>query len=524
MASKITPPSVPFPEIGSGRTGGNKKSKTPTGKSTAEVDSDLVDVAGRLFEAGGVERCVWNMLLHYNADRRSKPRDLDVVKSSYKHAASLWALEKKKVGEQLLVKFSRAQVDVVGDCFEQLGYALRLNTRKQVMEFCQSHLPDDATALKPTDNPFEYMNDALANKVFFDVARSCDYVNSFKPASDDTDVTKPVKIGLDKWNMSLPVIAAQNSVDPFLEWLGSLPKWDKKKRIKVMLGELFVSDCPELLLEYAIKSVLLGVVIRAYNPGAKHDLVVILVGKQGMGKSTFFRELLPDPEYFGDSLNFAADDGRKIEQLLGNVLVESSELRGVNRGEIENMKAFISRQVDEHRMAYARRKERIPRRVIIVGTSNEMTCLPSDPSGNRRFLPIDVTPKPGDDTPATIIEFMAEHRDQLWAEALHLFKSGATVIPDQNIIEMQRAQTDDHIYLDEVLEDLVEVALMGQPAEFKLGDIIKSINETKDYAPFRQTQITHALRRRGYISRRKRNAMTGERESIWMREETKSTK
>ena len=58
------------------------------------------------------------------------------------------------------------------------------------------------------------------------------------------------------------------------------------------------------------------------------------------------------------------------------------------------------------------------RRFVMVGTTNNESDLPNDPSGNRRFVPVPLAH-------GTNVEaFMSENRAQLWAEALHLYRAG----------------------------------------------------------------------------------------------------
>ena len=86
---------------------------------------------------------------------------------------------------------------------------------------------------------------------------------------------------------------------------------------------------------------------------------------------------------------------------------------------MESLKAFISRQDDGGvRMAYARRPEPQPRRCILVGTTNSDSCLPNDPSGLRRFVPVMLGPQ-GCDVARTIPPI----REQLWAEAMDWYRT-----------------------------------------------------------------------------------------------------
>ena len=162
----------------------------------------------------------------------------------------------------------------------------------------------------------------------------------------------------------------------------------------------------------------MGVVLRTDHPGKKHDEMVVLIGPQGIGKSTAWAWLLPDePErsiWFNDGLSFHDDQKAKAEALQGMVLVEASEMTGSTKAEVETIKKFLSRTNDRIRLTYRRDPSPLLRRCMIVGTTNDSRCLPNDPSGNRRFMPVSCTA--GD--PAKTRASLDDHRDQLWAEAV----------------------------------------------------------------------------------------------------------
>ena len=172
-------------------------------------------------------------------------------------------------------------------------------------------------------------------------------------------------------------------------------------------------------MRWASRSVLMGVVTRTFHPGEKHDEMVVLVGPQGIGKSTAWAWLLPgEPErsrWFSDGLSFHDDQKAKAEALQGMVLVEASEMTGSTKAEVETIKKFLSRTNDNIRLTYRRDPSPLLRRCMIVGTTNDPRCLPNDSSGNRRFLPVPCLA--GD--PAKTRAYLDAHREQMWAEALH---------------------------------------------------------------------------------------------------------
>lgn len=221
---------------------------------------------------------------------------------------------------------------------------------------------------------------------------------------------------------AIDIVANDNSFHPILEYLEKL-KWDGVPRIKNMLTHFFgVED-----IEYAgeiMKLHMMGAIRRLYEPGAKYDIMLCLVGGQGTGKSTFFRYLAIKDEWFTDDMK-RIDDKKVYEYLQGHWIVEMSEMNAVaNAKSIEETKSFLSRQKDTYRIPYERRAEDRYRQCVFCGTSNDMAFLPFDRTGNRRFGPVKVRSEKSE---VTIYSDEKESRAyivQAWAEAMKIYKSG----------------------------------------------------------------------------------------------------
>lgn len=204
------------------------------------------------------------------------------------------------------------------------------------------------------------------------------------------------------------------SFHPIKDYLDSL-SWDGVQRLDTIMIDYFgVQD--NIYTREAIRKSLVAAVARIFAPGIKYDLVLTIVGSQGTGKSTFINKL--GKGFSSDS--FVTVQGKEaFEQLQGAWLIEMAELAGLRKAEIESVKHFISKQEDTFRPAYARTPETFKRQCVFFGTTNNKDFL-RDPSGNRRFLPINVNI-----AAATKDIFGQEFEDDIdhfWAEAVHLFK------------------------------------------------------------------------------------------------------
>ena len=98
--------------------------------------------------------------------------------------------------------------------------------------------------------------------------------------------------------------------------------WDKKERIKDVLYHFLGADRNVYTYE-AMKVLLLGAISRVFRPGTKFEYMLILVGGQGAGKSTFFRFLAMNDSWFTDDLK-KLDDENVFRKMQGHLIIELS--------------------------------------------------------------------------------------------------------------------------------------------------------------------------------------------------------
>ena len=149
-----------------------------------------------------------------------------------------------------------------------------------------------------------------------------------------------------------------------------------------------------------------------------------MVGDQGAGKSTFFRLLAVDDEWFTDDLK-DLESGKVYEKLQGHWIIELSEMLATNNAKSnEAIKSFLSRQKEIYRTPYERYPKDRPRQCVFAGTTNKISFLPSDRTGNRRFLPIACQENEAE---VFILDNEKESREyirQMWAEVMEIWRSG----------------------------------------------------------------------------------------------------
>ena len=243
----------------------------------------------------------------------------------------------------------------------------------------------------------------------------------FEKKTSNSVVFKPAYFSEDKFGTTLRYLGHHNSYDPVQVWMESLPEWDKKSRIEKLFSTLFEADSPAIAA-WAGRAIFIGGVTRTYRPGSVYDRYPILVGPQELTKSATLSALVPDDRWYTDSLDAGADDKTTIERAGSVLLVEFSELSGIRKWELETLKKFLSKRKDTARRAWGKETSVMPRRWVGVGTANPQSygILPNDETGNRRFTIVSMAPKKYDFK--AILHAINLERDQLWAEALHIYR------------------------------------------------------------------------------------------------------
>ena len=261
--------------------------------------------------------------------------------------------------------------------------------------------------------------------------------------------------GRGRWRQALNALLADREVDPFRIWIEGLPAWDESPRLDTWIRECFDVE-PSVSAALCSVGGSVGLPRRRMaNVPSRHEAR----HHGGTGRATGSRKVnglrvdVPAVRggalWFSDGLNLNSSDKVKVEGLQGRVLVESSEMTGATRAELDRLKAFLSRVEDGTvRLAYRANPEPLPRRAVIVGSTNQFDCLPNDPSGNRRFVPIGITA--GD--AARVRSWFDDNRLQLWAEALHRYRAEEEAHLPDGLAEIQATATERHRAADDVVE------------------------------------------------------------------------
>lgn len=214
-------------------------------------------------------------------------------------------------------------------------------------------------------------------------------------------------------------VARRHRRHPIREYLTGL-KWDGAPRVETMLQDLFGAPdnayCRRAALCFAVGAVARVLWLDSKQPfvGAQVDFMLVLEGEQGKRKSSAWRALFGSQWFVETNESPTGKDFYQVIQ--GCWGVEIGEMDSFGKADVTAVKTAITRRVDKFRAPYERVPRSYRRECVFVGTTNEHEYL-RDPTGGRRFLPVRTDGE-------VLVDRILELRDQLWAEAVHLFDQG----------------------------------------------------------------------------------------------------
>lgn len=240
----------------------------------------------------------------------------------------------------------------------------------------------------------------------------------------------------------LTIVVRANSYHPVRDYLDAL-EWDGTERLDTLFIDVFGAK-DSAYMRAVTRKAFTAAVSRIYNPGCKFDYVTVILGEQGIGKSTTLARMGGD--WFSDSVTTLTGK-EALESIQGSWLIELGELAGLRKAEVDAVKHFVSKKEDRFRVAYGKRIEHFPRRCVFFGTTNEEDFL-RDVTGNRRFWVVNT--KGGTPT-LDWKEYLTEVTvSQLWAEAKQRLTDGEALYLDSEGLESEaRSIQDKHLEKDE---------------------------------------------------------------------------
>jgi hypothetical protein len=305
-------------------------------------------------------------------------------------------------------------------------------------------------------------------------------------------------------------VAEHQSVDTAQVWLEGLT-WDGVKRVDGFYHTYFGVEASAYTTASS-RYIWTAMAGRVMTPGCQADMVPILTGAQGQGKTRGVRAMVPEDTF--RELSFHQDEDARARLMRGALMVELGELSGLRSREIETIKAWITRSKEDWVPKYQEYAVTLQRRCVIQGTSNP-TDLLDDPTGARRWLPMACG--------EVDVEGIARDRDQLWAEARVMHAAGG--------VEWREAQAlaegvhDDYRVTD-TWEDAIEKWLETPDLDgtlpgaegFKTHDVLTQALYCREHAIKRadETRVAKVLRTLGFCQKVQKDGRKSVRR--WVRE------
>lgn len=295
---------------------------------------------------------------------------------------------------------------------------------------------------------------------------------------------------------AIEATAQENAYHPIRNWLAGLD-YDGTKRLDTWLHDFLGAEDSEYTAGIG-RMFMIGMVARIMRPGCKNDYMLILEGSQGIRKSTACK-VLAGGRYFSDNLPPIKDANKDLSQhLAGKWLIEMAEMSATSRADTEALKAFLTRTEETYRPAYGRNEITQPRQCVFIGTTNRSEYL-RDATGDRRFWPVKcgVSGEPCD------IDGLQEARDQLFAEAFHLYQRGAAWWPDAAFeAEQIRPQQAERFERDP-WEDMIQAHVQtAQPDRLTVAGLLTQVIDKRAPTRADSARVKAILQRLGYVEGR----------------------
>lgn len=384
-----------------------------------ERDTALTSLAGKMRFVGASEEEMFNAIWSFNNTRCVPPLGIEQVK---KIAKSISKHKKGKKEKKLAITVEIMEKD------ENLKNLFRYNLFTKDLEYANA--PKFASIAKAGEVVNE--NDFIEIKYYLSKR------HNFEP---ETRVIIEASM----------IMSQRNTHHPVCDFIKNL-KWDGVKRVDTWLIDYCGADDNEYIRGVGRK-VLTAAIARIFNPGCKFDFMMILEGKQGIGKSQLV-EALGGNWYLDTEIMERTKD--TVDKMRGAWIIEISELVGFNKKDVESLKSFISRRVDHERLSYRRDPMDFPRQCIFIGTHNPSgdNTYFYDDTGNRRFWPVHCE--------KTDYEEIRTVRSQLFAEAKVIYDSGEKLYLDKVEQTMMASQVQEERFSEDPWLFIVQDYLKGK--------------------------------------------------------------
>jgi predicted P-loop ATPase len=242
---------------------------------------------------------------------------------------------------------------------------------------------------------------------------------------------------------AINAVAQTRSFHPIRKYLESLV-WDRTARLDSWLTYYAGAESGAYTSKVG-RWFLIGMAARIFKPGAQVDHMLILEGEQGVSKTSLCR-ILGGTEHFSESMPSNVTVKDSLIHLRGKWLIELGELHVLSKSDINELKKFLTKTIDQYRPPYGKAEVFQERQVSFTGTTNQREYF-SDETGARRFWPVWCE--------AIDTDELRNDRDQLFAEAVAAYHAGERWWPDAEFQQHIASAEQDARYVPDAWEDII---------------------------------------------------------------------
>lgn len=312
-----------------------------------------------------------------------------LAKSRRKSIGTNGGLKDIKQAKETTIKYLAEVDDISGDDVTEIVDQVMKMPEKELNEKSNDLIADLEVFLKNFDLKFNDItrNYELEGEPMIDRDYNSIYIKSKKLV--DEKVSKDLLFSL----IDSEHTRSYNPFEDFFKKYKNIkPSGNFEKLCECIKYEQFVyyEGKKELIndyLEIFLKKWMLGIISSMH--GTYSILILVLTGGQRVGKTKFFRNLLPDElmDFYAES---KLDDGKDSEILMTKkLIILDDEFGGKSKQDAKRLKELSSKQWFNLRRPFGRTSEDLRRLAVLCGTSNDEEVI-NDPTGNRRIIPLNI--------------------------------------------------------------------------------------------------------------------------------------
>lgn len=316
-------------------------------------------------------------------------------------------------------------------------------------------------------------------------------------------------------------VGDENHFDSAMEWLNVL-QYDGVSRIDTFLTDYF--SVPDSAYTRAVSRYMwTGMAGRVLSPGIQLDMVPVMVGEEGAGKTTGIKALVPIVTQYAE-IAFTNRNEDTSRRMRGILVGEIGELKGLQTADEESILTFITRTHEDWIPKFKEFGTKFARRMIMIGTTNIREFL--DPGRrNRRWLPLD--------SGKVDVHGIIRDREQLWAEARDLYLAHGIMWKDaQDLSEAEHTNYQISDGWEQAVIDWLRESELGSETPrggayekeqgFQLESVLRGALSMgpKEITKGHQRRMGSILKKLGYVNAQ--HWRNGHNCKVWFRSRKKS--